>query len=119
MKLGKIIPLSKKGNRKDPGNYRPVSILSVASNFLERVVYKQMYQYVCDYSLIYELQSGFRWSYSTDTSLLYLTDFIRKQIDEGQMCVMVLLDLQKAFDAANHAILLEKRSVMRLACGKW
>ena len=27
---------------------------------------------------------------------VYLTDFIRKEIDEGNLCGMVLLDLQKA-----------------------
>lgn len=31
MKIAKVIPLYKKGNRYDPGNYRPVSILIVAS----------------------------------------------------------------------------------------
>ncbi len=89
MKLAKIILLFKKGNRCDPGNYRPISILSVASNFLERIVYKQMYEYLSKSSLIYDFQSGFRKSYSTGTSLHYLTDFIRRQIDEGKMCGMV------------------------------
>ncbi len=70
MKLAKIIPLFKKGNRCDPGNYRPISILSVASKILERIVYKQMYEYLSKSSLIYDFQSGFRKSYSTDTSLL-------------------------------------------------
>ncbi len=39
MKLAKIIPLFKKGNRYDPGNYRPISFHSVASKILERIVY--------------------------------------------------------------------------------
>ncbi len=105
MKIAKIIPLFKKGNRCDPGNYRPISILSVASNILERIVYNQMNEYLTKSSLIYMFQSGFRKSHSTDTSLLYLTDFIRRQIDEGKMCGMVLLDLQKAFGTVNHSIL--------------
>ncbi len=85
MKLAKITPLFKKGKLS--------SNLHVASKILERIVYKQMYENLSKSSLIYDFQSGFRKSYSTDTSLLYLTDFIRRQINEGKMCGMVLLDL--------------------------
>ena len=33
-----IVPLSKKGNRSDPGNYRPVSLTSVVCKVMERIV---------------------------------------------------------------------------------
>ena len=59
-------------------------------------------------SLMHDFQSGFIRTYSTDSCLLYLTDFIRKEIDEGNLCGMVLLDLQKAFDTVNHCLLISK-----------
>ena len=56
MKHSKVIPLFKKGDRSDPGNYRPVSILSVVSKVLEKVVHEQLYRYAVDAKLLYEFQ---------------------------------------------------------------
>ncbi len=37
-----------------------------------------------------------------------MTDKIRKEVDNGKFCGMVMLDLQKAFDTVDHNILLYK-----------
>ena len=42
MKFARIRPLFKKSSRSDVGNYRPVSILSIASKMLEKAVYNQL-----------------------------------------------------------------------------
>ena len=55
--------------------------------------------------LLYEFQSGFRGGFSTDTCLIHLTDFIRYEMDKGNIVGMILLDLQKAFDTVDHSIL--------------
>lgn len=115
MKHSKVIPLHKKGNRSDPGNYRPVSILSVTSKVLEKVIHEQLYQHINDGNLLYEFQSGFRKSFSTDSCLLYLTDFIRCEMDAGKLCGMILIDLQKAFDTVNHSLLFNKLSALGMS----
>ena len=108
LKSARVTPIYKKNSKLEPGNYRPVSILSTISKLFERIVYNQLDQYLCEHKLLYEYQSGFRSSYSTDTCLVHLIDYLKLEQDKGNFIGMVLLDLQKAFDTVDHEILLRK-----------
>ena len=74
----------------------------------EKVVFMQLSGYLSENRALYEFQSGFRSSYSTDTCLIQLTDYIKLDYDKGNFTGMVLPDLQKAFDTVDHTILLNK-----------
>ena len=80
MKVAKGKPLFKKKSRLEVENYRPVSILPVASKILEKVVFLQLNRYITENNILYQFQSGFRGKYSTNTCLLYLQDHIKEQI---------------------------------------
>ena len=45
-KSAKVIPIHKSGKKDITNNYRPISVLPVLSNVLEKVVYKQLYEYL-------------------------------------------------------------------------
>ena len=49
--------------------------------------------------------NGFRANHSTDTCLSRLTDMILNGAKNGKYTGMILIDLQKAFDALDHKIL--------------
>lgn len=42
------------------------------------------------------IQSGFEKSYSIDTCLLHMTDYLKGEFDQGNFCGIVMLGLQKS-----------------------
>ena len=57
---------------------------------------------------LYNLQFGFRASHSINHALVSLTEAIKNSLDNRKFGCGIFLDLQKAFDSVNHAILLLK-----------
>ena len=103
-KIAKLIPLYKKGSKVDPKNYRPISLLPVVSKIIEKVIYDQTINFLNEKKILYNLQSGSRKNYSTDSCLTYLNDKVVRGFDSGLLTGMILIDLQNAFDTIDHAI---------------
>ena len=104
-KVAKVFPLFKSGERNDPNNFRPISVLPTIARVFERLVYEQMYAYFTENNLIQPRQSGFRSLHSTVTALLDMTNQWCLNIDKGMVSGVIFLDLKKAFDTVDHAIL--------------
>ena len=107
-KCARVTPLFKKGVATDMDNYRPISVLPVASKVLERVVYHQLYSFLNEHKLLNPYQCGFRRNHSTESATIALSDFIRRGMDQGLLTGAVLIDLRKAFDFVDHDTLVSK-----------
>lgn len=110
MKKAVIKPTLKKDNADADilSNYRPISNLSAISKLLERAVLNQLNDYLTSNDLHCHVQSGYRPHHSCETLLVRMTDDINKEIQDGNIVIVVLLDLSAAFDTIDHRILLEK-----------
>ena len=107
-KIAKLKPLFKKGSKTNPSNYRPILLLPLTSKIIEELIHKQTSSFLSNNEILYNYQSGLRKSHSTDSCLTFLHDKILKGFDKGLMTGMILVDLQKTFDAIDHDILLKK-----------
>ena len=89
---------SKKSDKHDKSNYRPISILPVLSKIIERHVSEHVKSYLDSNKLLYERQSGIRKDHSCETALTDMVDDWITAIDRNEVVGTVFLDFSKAFD---------------------
>ena len=106
--IAKVIPLHKKNDKALLDNYRSISVLPSFSKVFERIVFNQVYEYLSINGILYKSQYGFRKSHSTEMTAIELTDTILQNLDTAKIPISIFVDLSKAFDTLNHAILFNK-----------
>lgn len=107
-KNARVIPIFKSGDKEDPGNYRPISILPTLSKIFERHIGNQLLAFFEKNNVVYNKQSGFRKFHSCSTALTHLIDTWLQDVDNGKYVGSIYLDLRRAFDLVDHEILLYK-----------
>ena len=107
-KVARVSPIYKEGPTENRSNNRPISVLPVVSRLFEKTIFDQLYAYFDDNKLFYSHQSGFRALHSVLTCLLKSSDDWYHDFDKGFLSSVVFIDLRKAFDTVDHAILIQK-----------
>lgn len=108
LKVGKVIPIFKSGDKTDPNNYRPITTLNVFSKIFEKILGNQLVNHLNVNNIITAKQFGFVSQSNTTNACAELTHFISKAIDDRQYVSCIFLDLVKAFDMVDHNILIKK-----------
>ena len=85
-----------------------ISLLIAFSKIIEKIVAKQMKTFLINNNLLDKYQSAYKENHSTTTALVEITNNIYKSMDNSEVTILVLLDYSKAFDCANHKLILAK-----------
>ena len=105
MKIVNVTPAFKTGDLKEISNYRPISLLPCFSKILDRITYNCFYSYLVNKKMLYEKQFGFQKGHSTEHAIAQLLDQIYQSFENDNY---TLINLSKAFDTTDHAILFKK-----------
>ena len=94
-----IIPILKNGkNKHDKNSYRPISLTSVLSKIMEKIIKERLMYKLEAESKVYNNQTGFKKNHSTYDSILRLESEIKGNLLENTFTVAVFLDIEKAYD---------------------
>jgi hypothetical protein len=102
MKIEKTEPIFKKGDRYDRSNYRPISIISVFSKILEKLIYNRSILFINKHDTLAAVQNGFRDNKSTETASHIFIESIQESMDKQLYILGLFFDLTKAYDVINH-----------------
>ena len=115
--LSVVIPLFKKDDPTKASNFRPITKVPGICKLVEKIVHKQVTNYLSDQNLFSDDQHGFRRQHSTATALINMTDEILRGMDRSHVTLLTLLDLSRCFDVIDHDTLLEKLQLMGISTG--
>ena len=101
-KVSNVTPIHKAGDKSDVSNYRPISLLSLISKVLERIVHNQISLHLTSNKLLSNNQFGFRSGFSTQDALLTVTNDWHQLLSKNRQVGAVFFDIRKAFDSVPH-----------------
>ena len=109
-KEANVTPVHKKKDKQLITNYRPISLLPILAKVFEKIIFKNLYNYLISNNLITKNQSGFRPGDSASNQLISLVNEIHAAFDNKNCLEVrsVFLDMSKAFDKVWHEGLIFK-----------
>ena len=85
LKIVRVTPIFKIGNRTLVTNYRPISVLPCFSKLLERIMYDRLHKCLEEDNIPYQKQFGFQNAHSTEHAVPQLVTQITEAFNQGNI----------------------------------
>lgn len=110
-KVVTILKKEKEGKKKkkDPGNYKPVSLTLIPGQILEQIIKQSIYNHLEEQKLVGSNQHGFVKSKLCQANLISFYDRVTGHVDKGKVIDVIYPDFSNAFDSSPHDILINKQ----------
>ena len=90
-KTANISEIYKKGDKKDPANYRPVSLTTICCKIMEHILCTNILKHLESNNILQDTQHGFRAKRSCETQLIQTLEDLAKSVnDQAQVDVAIL-----------------------------
>ncbi len=109
---GVIVPIYKKGNKSDPGNYRGITLTSAICKLLTYTLNQRLLKWSLQYNISSQSQFAYKPGYSTTDAVYVLHSIVALNMPFSNV-FCAFIDFSKAFDLIERSILFDKL----MACG--
>ena len=96
--MGIIFPLYKQDSRLQPGNYRPIALLSVVGKLFGSIIESRLSEWAERNFALADEQGGFRRCRGTPDLIFLLREIIMMRQMRGQPTLTTFIDARKAYD---------------------
>ncbi len=93
-----LCPLFKKGDKRDPNNYRGITLLSIVGKMYTRIVYNRINKWACDNNILIEEHNDLHSKRCTRDYIFVLYSMISESRRRRLPLYCFSIDLRKAYD---------------------
>jgi hypothetical protein len=97
-----MCPIFKKGNMKQPENYRPISLLNTGLKLYTMMMSNRLNSWCENNSKVSDYQAAYRKGKGCEDHIFVLTAALQANVSKRRKLYALFVDLSKAFDCIRH-----------------